>query len=99
MHQMPETVAKIVEACICLHNLMRVWAAGAAPTDADHEDEDHHLLPGAWRNGRQMKDVNNPVGGNWPSKAAKAQQAYLKHYYNSAADCVEWQERMTAWTM
>ena len=98
MHQMPETVAKIVEACICLHNLMRVWGA-AAPADADHEDEDHHLVPGAWRNGRQMEDVNNPVGGNRSSKVAKAQRAYLKHYYNSAAGSVEWQERMIAWMM
>ena len=87
MHQMPETVAKIVEARICLHNLMRVWAAGAAPADADHEDEDHHLVPGAWRNCRQMEDVNNLVGGNRSSKAV------AKGVFTSC--CWKWVRRTT----
>jgi hypothetical protein len=96
MQQTPETVSKIVEACVCLHNLMRMWAPRAIPPDADHEDENHQVAPGAWRNGRQMEDVNNPVGGNRASKAAKAQRSYLKHYYNSETGSVEWQERMIA---
>ena len=96
MQQTPETVAMIVEACVCLHNQIRMWAPGMFQADADHEDENHQVVPGAWRNGRQMDDVNNPVGGNRASKAAKAQRAYLKHYYNSTTGSVEWQERMIA---
>lgn len=93
MLQEPHTASKIVEACICLHNLMRMWNP-AVPAEVDHDDENHHVIPGCWRNGVQMEDVDNPQGGNRATKAAKAQRAYFKHCYNSPQGRVPWQDRM-----
>ncbi|XP_071176632.1 uncharacterized protein [Mytilus edulis] len=60
----------------------------------DREDENHHLLPGAWRDETNLKDIDDVQDRNYPSKAAKQQRLYLKHYYSSPAGKVPWQERM-----
>jgi len=94
MMQHPDTVAMIVEACICLHNLMRTWNPGM-PVEVDREDENYNVIPGSWRIGRSMDDVTHPPGGgSRASKVAKSQRAYLKHYYNSPQGKVPWQDRM-----
>ena len=93
MQQHPPTVTKIVDACVCLHNLLRLWFPGV-PHRADREDQHRNVEPGAWRLGLHMEDVEAPHGGNRDTKAAKSQRAYLKHYYNSEAGRVDWQERM-----
>ena len=93
MHQQPETVTKIVEACVCLHNLLRTWFPGV-PIAVDQEDNNHSVIPGAWRSGLQMHDVDNPQWGNRDTKEAKAQRAFLKYYYNDAVGSVHWQENM-----
>jgi len=49
MQQCPETVRVIVEACICLHNLMRIRYPGIQNAVVDHEDDDHNMIPGLWR--------------------------------------------------
>ena len=62
--------------------------------EVDTED-DGAIMPGAWRNGRHMDDANPPVRGNRDTKEAKIQRNYLKHYYNSDAGKVSWQDRMS----
>ena len=54
----------------------------------DEEDLNHQLLPGKWRTGAQMQDVQNMVDGNHVTRATKTQREYLKLYYNSAAGAV-----------
>ena len=70
------------------------WYPGLQNAALDEDDENHQLIPGAWRAGLNMQDRDNIVGGNRASRAAKAQRIYLKHYYNSPAGAVTWQNDM-----
>ncbi len=88
------TMQKIVMACVCLHNLMRIRYPGAQIAVADREDDEHNLIPGAWRDGRALPDIARALPGNHDTLAAKNQRDYLKAYYNSPVGAVPWQERM-----
>jgi len=84
MLQDPETVEDIVLACICLHNLSRI----RYPTqmqDIVHENDDHQLIPGQWRDDASSMDCQ---------KANKNQRLYYKHWVNSKAGSVPWQDNM-----
>lgn len=96
LRQRPKTVESIVLACICLHNLMRLSLRYPALQNAvvDQEDDQHEVVPGGWRNGVNMQDMNSIVGGNRTTRAAKAQRLYLMHYYNSDVGAVPWQNSM-----
>ena len=94
LRQQPKTVESIVLACVCLHNIMRIRYPGLQNAALDQEDNEHRLIPGAWRQGRNMADVDNVVCGNRLTRAAKAQREYLKHYFNSEAVAVPWQNAM-----
>lgn len=92
MQQSPETVTKIVLACVCLHNLLRSGEQGPPP-GVDLEDEQHNVIPGKWREDAQMDDLK-AVTGNRTTKEAKRQRLTLKHYFMSDAGAVEWQQEM-----
>ena len=47
------------------------------------EENDEEVVPGTWRNGPNMHDIEEVQGGNVTSRAAKTQRIYLTHYYNS----------------
>ena len=49
MQHDPETIRLIVEACLCLHNLMRTGYAAIQNAVLDMEDANHKVIPGAWR--------------------------------------------------
>ena len=69
----PKTVESVVLACICLHNMMRIRYPGLQNAAVDHEDEDHNVVPGAWREDLVREDVGNaPLGGNRTTKEARA---------------------------
>ena len=92
--QWPEQAEQIVMACICLHNLMRTRYPGVQNEVMDREDEDHNVIPGEWRDGRDLPDMTRHLGGNRDTLAAKDQRDTLKAYYNSDAGAVAWQGRM-----
>ena len=94
MKQAPETVTKIVTACCCLHNLMRIRYPAAQNAVADVEDRNHDMVPGEWRNNFNLADLQRAAGGNHMTKQAKAQRDHLMAYYNSPAGAVPWQENM-----
>ena len=94
MMQNTETVKTIVMACICVHNLLRILAPGDQNALLDREDDDHNIIPGSWRDDAPMDDMEERLAGNHTTRAAKMQKLYLKHYYNSPAGSVPWQERM-----
>lgn len=94
MNQKPDTVHVIVLACVCLHNIMRVRYPGDQNPLMDQEDDDHQVIPGAWRDGVNMDDVQIPRGGNLDTFDAKQQRLYLKHYVNSPVGSVSWQNKM-----
>ena len=91
--QEPETVQSIVLACICLHNLMRIRFPGLQNIALDLEDNDHQVIPGAWRNDRVLQEVDQVRGGNVGNREGKQQRVYLKHYCNNVG-AVPWQQDM-----
>lgn len=92
----PQTVERIVLACVCLHNIMRLRYPALQNAALDQEDEEHNIIPGAWRDRTNLDEMNYARGGNFTSKAAKSQRLYLKEYYNSPTGAVPWQDRMIA---
>jgi hypothetical protein len=60
----------------------------------DQEDDAHQVIPGAWRDGFNMDNLMIPKGGNLDTVHAKQQRLYLKHYLNSPAGSLAWQDRM-----
>ncbi|XP_052818053.1 putative nuclease HARBI1 [Mya arenaria] len=71
MQQQPETARLIVEACVCLHNLMRMRYPTLQNEALDHEDVNHEVVLGSWRNNANMHDVDRAKGANKDSTAAK----------------------------
>ena len=71
--------------------MMRLRYSALQNAALDQEDNNHQVIPGAWRNDANLEDINNIVGGNLATRAAKQQRHYLKHYYNSPAGAVPWQ--------
>ena len=55
MQQMPVTIETIVEACVFLHNFIRLRNRASKNIQLDAEYYAHNLIPGAWR-----QDVNLP---------------------------------------
>ena len=94
MPQRPETVTTIVLACCCLHNIMRLRYPALQNADLDREDQNHQLVPGAWRADAQLQDMPpEPRRGNI-HVVAKRQRIYLREYYTSDAGAVPWQDNV-----
>ncbi len=94
MQHEPDTIRLIVEACICLHNLMRLRYPALQNAAMDVEDANHQLIPAAWRAIANMHEVDNMRGPNHDSTAAKKQREYLKLYFISAIVSMPWQVRI-----
>ena len=92
----PGVVRYIVEAAICLHNVMRLRYPALQNADLDREDVQHNLIPCEWRQHANMHEVNQTVGNNRDTTAAKQMREYLRLYFNSEAGSVPWQNRMVA---
>lgn len=91
-----ETVRTIVEACCILHNLMRTRYPVLQNRLVDRAQPDGNLQPGAWREGQNLEDTIVVQGPNTASRDGKRQRNLLKHWCNSPAGLVDWQERMVA---
>ena len=95
LEQNPNTVKDMVEAAVVLHNLLRQRLPGIAAQEADHEDEKHNIIPGAWRDQVHWVDVDQPpVPRNSATADAKYQRDLLKAFFTSPQGAVPWQERM-----
>ncbi len=64
LKQQPLVVIDIFLSCICLHNLMCIRYPALQIATLDAHDDQLNLIPGDWRNGAQMQDVLNIIGGN-----------------------------------
>ncbi len=93
--QKADTIRKLVLAAMTLHNLFIDRFPWAATMAMDHENEDGLLVPGSWRNGRQMDDIERVEGnqGNRETKTARNMRSTLKQYYNAPVGAVPGQER------
>ena len=94
MRQSTQNVEKIVMACMCLHNFLRMRNPGIQNGMLDQEDEDHNYVPGAWREGTELLGDGHHRGGARATTPAKLQRDYLTAYYNSPVGAVEWQDQM-----
>ncbi|XP_071490431.1 putative nuclease HARBI1 [Diadema antillarum] len=92
LRQNPSTVRSIVQACVCLHNLMRARYPSIQNPAFDMEDADHNIVPGSWRGEQTLVDIRQPTRGRPITQAAQAQRNYIKAYYNSAVGSVPWQD-------
>ena len=77
-----------------LHNLMRTRFQDMQHGLVDREMAGHRLVPGEWRHVRNMVDEQAPRGHNVDNLAGKRLRHHVKHWCNSPADSVAWQERM-----
>lgn len=96
MQHHPDTVRLIVKACLLLHNLMRTRFPVLQNRLVDREQPNGALEPGAWRQGQNLMDTINVQAPNRASKEGKLQRNLIKHWCNSPAGSVPWQERMVA---
>ena len=94
MQQKPQVVMKIVHAGVCLHNLMRLRYPAGQNAALDREDQDHQLVPGAWRDGYNLQPLNPAGAPGRQYQVACQQRQYLETYFNSPAGSVTWQDNM-----
>ena len=94
MGQHPETVRLIVKACILLHNVMRSRYPVLQNRLVDNQVADGAVVPGAWRDGQNLEDTEDVRAPNRASREGKKQRNLLKHWCNSPAGAVGWQDRM-----
>ena len=92
LRQNPSTVRTMVQACVCLHNLMRTRYPSIHNSALDREDAEHNIVPGSWRGEQTLAELRQPARGRSATQAAQAQRNYIKAYYNSPAGSVPWQE-------
>ncbi len=89
----PETVNQIVTVCCILHNIFHLRYPANHIQLVDREDQDHNLIPGAWRHTADLTDMERTLRGSDRNKQAKALRLLLKSYYINAGS-LEWQNRM-----
>ena len=85
LEQGPDVVRLLVETGVILHNILRIRFPAIANAEVDRQDEDHNIIPGAWR-GDHAPNRDNRVG--------KVMRDYFKAYFNSEAVSVPWQEKL-----
>ena len=91
----PSTVKLIVVACMVLHNMMRIRYPGLQNQQLDRaENQNRQFVPGEWRQGLHLTDIQRVTGPNTASKDGKKQRNLIKHWVNSPAGEVPWQDRM-----
>jgi hypothetical protein len=90
----PSNCRLLVTTCVILHNFLRIKFPGMQNRIIDTEDVGHNIIPGAWRRGINMSDIDTVVAPNTGSLKAKKMRLYLKHYVNSPAGSVTWQNSM-----
>lgn len=91
----PENAAKVVIACLTLHNLIRERRGPPNAGEVDQGDNDN----GAWRQEAHLRGNENLEGARPATKAqryreAQAARDYLRDYYSSPQGAVPWQDRI-----
>lgn len=94
LEQGPDVVRLLVETGVILHNLLRIRFLAIGNAEVDREDEDHNIIPGAWRAGQQVEQIPQPQAPNRDNREGKVMRDYLKAYFNIEAGSFAWQERL-----
>ena len=92
-----ETVVKITQAAVCLHNYLRQTEPACPTGFVDSFDSSGNILLGEWRsitladgNTSAMQDLPPPRGSRYAISALETREA-LKSYLNSDQGAVSWQ--------
>lgn len=94
MEHHPENVRTIIKACVLLHNLMRVRYPTMQNRLVDVQQADGGMRAGAWRQGLNLVDTVVVQAPNRASREGKLQRNLIKHWCNSPAGAVAWQDAM-----
>ena len=94
MQYTPRTVRIITTACVCLHNLICMRYPRLQNRLVDRDDGNHNFIPGEWRHGHNMSDCLVVQGPNRNNCEGKKLRSLLKHWVNSHAGSVPWQDKM-----
>jgi hypothetical protein len=94
MNHHPDNVRLIVKACVLIHNLMRTRYPVLQNRLVDVQGPNGNMQPGAWREGINLEDTRVVQAPNRASKEGKRQRNLLRHWCNSPAGAVPWQDRM-----
>ncbi|VDI75621.1 Hypothetical predicted protein [Mytilus galloprovincialis] len=78
MQHHPSTIRLIVTTCLVLHNLMRTRYPRLQNRLVDHEGRNQEIVPGEWRNGRQMRDCQVVQGPNRDNREGEKGTQYLE---------------------
>lgn len=92
LHTTPDNTISIVSAALTLHNLMRDRYPNMQNADLDAEDNNHQVIPGAWRDAAVLQEVVAAGRGPRQTIAGKQQRMYFKNYFMSDAGSVPWQD-------
>ena len=92
LQQIQEVATVVVEAAMCLHNLMWMRYPGLQNAALDREDADHNMVAGEWRRHAPVYELHRVCGPNQATTEAKRQREYLRLYMNSPAGAVPWQQ-------
>ena len=66
-----------------------------ANIEVDHDDVNHNMVPGNWRDMVHWQDVQQPdERRNRCTTEAKDQREALKMYFNSPGGAVPWQDNI-----
>jgi len=96
LQQSPVVVIKMVNAMLCLHNFFRMNFPAEGNRLIDRDNDNHQIVPGAWRLNANMHEVYRAVGGNYDKTTAKRQRETLRLYFTSTVGTVPWQDNMVA---
>ena len=95
MNHAPRTVRLITKTCVLLHNLMRTrYPVLQNRLVAENQALNEGMEDGEWRLDRNLADVEEVRAPNRATRLAKMQRNLLKHWVNSPAGAVPWQEIM-----
>ena len=94
LEQGPDVARLLVETGVILHNLLRIRFPTIGNADIDREDDNHNIIPGAWRANQQIEEIPQALAPNRDNREGKIMRDYLKAYFNSESGSVSWQERL-----
>uniref|UniRef100_A0A1X7TMB6 DDE Tnp4 domain-containing protein n=1 Tax=Amphimedon queenslandica TaxID=400682 RepID=A0A1X7TMB6_AMPQE len=94
----PENVERIIKACVCLHNYLRLMDnASYTPSGfVDKEGENGEIIPGDWRNtlassgSTGLQSLSNVSGNRYCFDAVQTRDNFAI-YFNSVDGQVPWQ--------
>ena len=75
-----------------MQQIMRLRYPNLQNADLDQEREDGQIIPSAWRDQAMMNEMQIVQRAPRETREGKIVRTTLKHYYNSEAGSVPWQE-------